>query len=394
LKLLTVSKTIYIGTELLSLTEGCFKMPCIDRFHDVSPSNKKQILNFENNNRTNQRSETTIKNYSKLLCCYARHLGNKSFDIATKQDVEDFFTTINYNPNSQDAMKIGLRFFYRWLNGLEKGDKLPESVRWLKTRGKKQIKRESKPKQLKARVVTEDEYNALMEASRGDLQTQAMIETLNWYGCRIGELLSMNLDCVEKIDIGTTITVLDSKTQPREITVLSKDHYPKALMEWLDNHPNRNQKDKPLWISTQSRTFHRRLTVAQAEQTINRLGERIGKRVTPHCFRHTSISRDRANNMEWTFIAVKYGLEKNSSQMEVYDHNDHDDFLEHYRKKHDTVIEPTYNELKNNYESRIKELEEKMNKMIDAEMHKGYLQQKQKQYEKESLEFQDDLGIA
>jgi site-specific recombinase XerD len=365
-------------------------MPCIDKFHDVSAKNKQLILNFENNNRTNGRSEATIKNYSKLLCYYARHLGNTTFANATKQDVEDFFSTITYNPNSQDTMKIGLRFFYRWLNGLEKSDRLPECVRWLQTRSKKQIKRGTNPRQLKERVITEDEYTCLMEASRGDLQTQAMVEVLNYYGVRVSELLSMNTDCVEKIDIGTTIIVLNSKTEPRSATLLANEHRPTKLLTWIDEHPHRGEKDKPLWISTQSRTYHQRLSVSQAEVIISTLGERAGlrKHLKCHFFRHTSLTRDCANGMPWTFVASKYGLEKNSCMQSVYDHNDHDKFLEHYRAKQGIVREPTPNEIKNSYEARIKELEDKLNKVVDSEMFRGYLVQQQKQNEKDLIEAQ------
>jgi integrase/recombinase XerD len=369
-------------------------MPSIDRFHDVSSQNKKRILDFENYNRINQRSDITIRNYSKLLCYYARHLGNKTFANATKKDVEDFFSNISYNANSQDTMKIGLRFFYRWLNDLEKGERLPECVRWLKTRGKKQIKRETNPKELKKRIITEDEYNVLLETSRGDLQTQAMVETLFWYGTRVSELLSMNVNSVTQNDIGVTIFVLESKTQPREATVLTKEHYPQALLNWIDNHPNRENPDKPLWFSTQSRTFQQRLSVSQAEKIINRLGERakIRKHIKCHDFRHTAITRDCVN-MAWTFVASKHGLEKNSCMQTVYDHNDHDKFLEHYRKQKDIIIEPSYNEIKKQkdtleeqYNRRLKELEEKFNKLLDEQMLQGYQKIQQQWYEKQRLE--------
>lgn len=370
-------------------------MPCIDRLHDVSNQNRQMILDFENYNRINQRSRATIRNYTKLLSYFGRHLGNKSFQEVTKKDVEEFFSGIKYNPNSQDMMKIGLRFFYRWMNDLEKGDRLPECVRWLKTRGKKQIKRETNPRQLKERIVTEDEYSRLIEISRGDLQAQAMIETLFWYGCRISELLSMNMDCVAHSDIGITITILTSKTEPRDATVLAKEHYPQKLMDWLDNHPNRGRSDRPIWISTDTRTYHRRLSVGQAEQLISTIGERanLGKHVKPHDFRHTSITRDCANGMAWTFVATKYGLEKNSCMQTVYDHNDHDKFLEHYRKQSNIVIKPTYNELEKqkqrleqDYNKRLQEMEQRFKEM---EIMLGFAQTQKRLHDKQTQELQE-----
>jgi site-specific recombinase XerD len=127
-------------------------MPRIDRFHDVSASNEKQILDFEKYNRINSRSDATIRNYTKHLCKFARHLKNQSFIDATKKDVEEVYIDISFNANSQDSSKIALRFFYRWLNDLEKGERLPECVRWLKTRGKKQIKRETNLKKIEREV--------------------------------------------------------------------------------------------------------------------------------------------------------------------------------------------------------------------------------------------------
>jgi len=80
-------------------------MPCIDRLRDVSNQNRQLILDFENYNRINQRSDATIRNYTKLISYFGRHLGNKSFQEVTKKDVEEFFSGIKYNPNSQDMMK-------------------------------------------------------------------------------------------------------------------------------------------------------------------------------------------------------------------------------------------------------------------------------------------------
>jgi len=62
-------------------------MPKIDRFHHVSSSNKEHILKFETYNRIYQGSEKTIGSYSKVLCKYARHLGNRSFEDVIEQDI-------------------------------------------------------------------------------------------------------------------------------------------------------------------------------------------------------------------------------------------------------------------------------------------------------------------
>jgi site-specific recombinase XerD len=65
----------------------------------------------------------------------------------------------------------------------------------------------------KQHIITRDEYERLLKACEGDVEYQALIETLYWYGCRISELLSMPLAGVATNEVGveSTKTTINNK---------------------------------------------------------------------------------------------------------------------------------------------------------------------------------------
>ena len=97
--------------------------------------------------------------------------------------------------------------------------------------------------------------------------------------------------------------------------------------------------------------------------TGRKLQKPLGKKITPHMFRHTAITRDCKNGMPWTHVTTKYGLTKNSRMQMVYDHNEHDEYLEWLKSRKDSVIAPSYNEIKKQKERIEKDFEQRLQSM-------------------------------
>lgn len=339
----------------------------IGKFHDVSKHNKEILLRFEEDNRLDNLSEITVMNYTKFMVKFGIFLKDKPFGNVTKDDVKEFLKNINYSSRSIETMKMALKKFYRWIYNLDKSDRQPDCVRWIKFKTYQQLEREKDIDDSKKKTISYEEYEQMIHSSTGNLQYQAIIETFYWYGCRISELLSMNVGDVEHMDIGVQITIRKSKTKPRKITVPESEHYPQYLMDWVDAHPYKHKSDKSLWISLRSdrRVHHKCLRKDTLDQTIHKISKNagIGKKITPHMFRHTAITRDCKNGMPWTHVTTKYGLTKNSRMQMVYDHNEHDEYLEWLKSRKDSVTAPSYNEIKKQKERIEKDFEQRLQSM-------------------------------
>lgn len=340
-----------------------------DKHSRFNPENKKNMENFIKQCKINDKSEKTIECYKSYLLKYARFLENKKFENATEMDVQQFFKEINLAKSSIQTMKIILKLFYRFIFKLEVGERLPDSVRWLKSKSQRQKIKEINIEEEKKKVITLEEYQKLMEYT-SDAQLKAIMEIGYWYGSRLGETLSMNVNGVKRKDEGTEITVQESKTKSREILVLDAEYYPTHLMNWLDMHPDKKNPDSPLFINlnTDHRVYGKRLTVNNIDRKIERLCRNVfgsDRKIISHMLRHTAITRDCSSGMPWTHVCTKYGLSKNSRMKEVYDHSGHDEFVNWMKSRYDVEEGETKsrNELLKQNELLVKEKDQDMQKI-------------------------------
>ena len=356
-------------------------MPIVKNLYSgVNAANIKTLEKYARELRLTDKSENTIKSYDRYLVKYARFLNNKKFIDAVKQDTMEFIENCNLADTSIETMKIILKRFYRWLHDIEKGDRLPDNVRWMKLKTQRQKDKNKDIDHKKKMTISHEEYQQMLNAT-GDLEYKAILQTLYLYGCRIGELLSMNIGGISQNDIGVEIKIRHSKTEPRPITV---EEYPKYLMDWIDAHPFKDQPDKPVWINlnTDHRVYKTRLYENAVEKKMHHIARDAGikKRIHPHMFRHSAITRDCKNGMPWTHVTTKYGLSKNSRMQVIYDHSKHDEYLEWLRKKSDHEEPQSYNEikkekelLKNKYDKEIQDLQSRMQRFEDLLEQKNHL---------------------
>jgi integrase/recombinase XerD len=96
------------------------------------------------------------------------------------------------------------------------------------------------------------------------------------------------------------------------------------LATWLDNHPQKNNPESPLWIV--KATACSQLTYGALRSRLKKILDRAGlkKRVWPYLFRHSRIapSIHRLTDEE---LDVVYGWKPGSQMKEVYIHLGDDD---------------------------------------------------------------------
>jgi site-specific recombinase XerD len=112
------------------------KLEKIEKDKDILPENWAKILEFKGNCVANGIRVRRALRYLDDLPKLSKLLG-KPFEKATKQDMErvpQLMEASSYSLLTKIDFRVTLKKFYKWLNGDEE---YPESVKWIKTTGKK-----------------------------------------------------------------------------------------------------------------------------------------------------------------------------------------------------------------------------------------------------------------
>ncbi len=272
---------------------------------NISNKNKNQILKFSQDCKLDISTGRNLR-YVQNLVRIAIWLG-KNFEKANKEDIKSLVGQINgmnYTEWTKQFYKVTIRKFYRWLNDSEED---PEITKWIKTTVKKNNQK------LPEDLLTEDEVKRLIDAATNP-RDKALVSVLYESGCRIGELLTLKIKNVSFDQYGAKILV-NGKTGPRRVRIIATVPY---LMEWINNHPCKNDPEYPLWIGFKAKKF---VTHAQARAILNSLKKSAGinKRIHPHLFRHSRATH-LANHLTEAQMKEYFGWTQSSNMASVYVH--------------------------------------------------------------------------
>ena len=166
-----------------------------------------------------------------------------------------------------------LKTFFKWLyNGEE-----PECTKWFKCSRKNVA--DKLPEHL---LVQEDIKKMIKFAS--NKRDKALIAVLWESGARIGEIGGMQIKDVVFDEFGCRI-IVSGKTGMRRIRLVNAAPY---LIEWINSHPNSNDPEAPLWVSTNVDKVSL-MTYDAMRLQLHKIARRAGlkKPVNPHNFRHS-----------------------------------------------------------------------------------------------------------
>jgi integrase/recombinase XerD len=249
------------------------------RIHDSATcsENKQKIDEFYRSLIVRGYSKSRVDKYLNTLHTITIFLG-MPFRQATRRDIEDILQRIESGGCSgwtKRDFKVILKTFYRWLRGTED---YPEEVRWIKAHESSRIK-------LPEELLTNEEAMRIVAAAE-TLRDKAFILVLDETGCRIGEILTLQIKHMQFDNYGACILV-NGKTGQRRVRVIASA--PK-LGQWIENHPLGSSTDSPLWVSLGTNSRNRLMTYGVAKETIEKLIIKAGirKRVYPHLFRHSN----------------------------------------------------------------------------------------------------------
>lgn len=258
-------------------------------------------------------SAKTRRNYlscqkSVLIC-----LGDIPIEVLTLEHVQRWQAYLNQSGHQQSTIKANLC-------------QLRCVLKFLKRRGMNVLDyRDIELPSIKRRehvVLDYSEVQQMIDATDNP-RDKAIIACLFSTGCRISELL--NLNCEDIIGNQAIVTGKGSKQR----TVFFDEKALKYLEEYLET---RSDNLPPLFISGQ----YRRITVTRVEQIIHVLtaGAGIDKIVTPHVFRHSTITDYIQNGAPMPMVQKIAGHASIQTTIDIYTHVSNPVIKETFTKYH------------------------------------------------------------
>ncbi len=217
--------------------------------HNSKEAVKRELEKIKKDRRIHKEDKVAIRKYYKELLAkgisYGRiakylrtlrklcHLLGKPFIKATKKDFIELVAKIERNQKwkewTKHDYKVILRRYYRWLKGLSDKDPFPDEVRWIS------INVRNANNKLPEDILTFEEVKKLAQTAYTK-RDKAFIITLFESGARIGEFLPLKIKDLEFGQYFCKIT-LRGKTGDRKLKLILSY---KPLVEWLEEHPNKN----------------------------------------------------------------------------------------------------------------------------------------------------------
>ena len=243
----------------------------------------------------------------KMIACWL----HEEFGKVTRADIEKLVRKIersDYAEWTKHDYRVVLKKFFKWLQGTED---YPPEVKWLSSTVKKERNR------LPEELLTQDEVKRLIAAA-ATARDRALIAILYESGCRIGELLSLQIRQLQKHPHGFQITVRAARGArgSRRLLLITTTPY---LTAWLNQHPRPKDPSAPLWPSFACRSTP--LTHRRASDILKTTAQRakVTKPVNPHSFRHARATH-LANHLTEAQMNEYFGWVQGSDMPSTYVH--------------------------------------------------------------------------
>lgn len=206
---------------------------------------------------------------------------------ASRRDVERVVAWINaqsYKNWTKHDLKLALRKLvqYARLGSCAEKTPIPAEVDWIPMKVDERDCR-VKPESL----LTVDDIKALMMRAE-NRRDRALVAVFFEAALRPAELLGMKVGSVEFKENYCIITV-NGKTGVKRIPIVAS-HRP--LLEWLEEHPRKDDIEAPLWASLSNNAKGNRVSYYYLRKLLQRLAKKAGlkKEVWPYLLRHSCLT--------------------------------------------------------------------------------------------------------
>lgn len=276
----------------------------------ISEENRGTIQRFNDYNFSRDLSKARIIRNSTSMRLIAKRL-NKDFPTFTKEDVEKLLVMLKKEGKAVSSIetdKVVMRSFFKWLNN--SGDEVPDCVKWYKCRGSLGTHK------LPDELLEPEDVKKLIKFALNK-RDKALIAMLWDSGARVGEIGGLQIKNVAFDEFGCRIMV-DGKTGMRRIRMV--ECAPPYLLEWLNAHPDSQNKEAPLWVNVEQHVGEQ-ITHCYIMKMLRKAAKRakISKPVNPHQFRH-SRATNLSQHLTEAQMKVYFGWTQSSRMAARYVH--------------------------------------------------------------------------
>ena len=249
---------------------------------------------------------------------------NQEWTTLVKDDINNLVAVVmrNYAKNGQethtsyDHKKI-LKLWFRFVklgNRLHKKVGTPDELFDVEMK-------EVSNNLVREQLIDSDDLFQLIANSMNP-RDKAMWAVSYEAGLRIGEFCSLKLRHVAYDKHGFLISVI-GKTGSRKVRLHSSQV---ELSAWLNTHPFKDDPEAWLWINLNKKQYGLRMKPDSVRKQLGKTVKRsnIKKRIYPHLFRHSEITRIVIRTPDLT-MKERHGFSANSKMIARYSHLNQDD---------------------------------------------------------------------
>jgi integrase/recombinase XerD len=330
---------------------------------NISEKNKQLITSFLQNCINESLSNARVSFYISKFKIITRII-KKDFDKCEKEDIEKFISEISSRYDKAETRRafiVTIKKFYRYLTGEDN----PKIISWIKGKNyNKTAKRQSEKIKID-NILTAQEVELMIEKASNP-RDRAFLGLLYYSAGRIGEVITLRIKDIEFNDY-RTIVGLNGKTGYRKVPVIECS---KLLKDWLEYHPDKNNKEAYVWVSFADINRIKNLNIggknkrklkepkinssqhiggryiAKRLEELRRLAG-IDKKVNPHNFRHSRLTALGIMGIDEDMIKLYAGHSKNSNVTSAYKHYSYDNLNDEFDKLYGIKTEEKSNELIN-----------------------------------------------
>ncbi len=250
-----------------------------------NPESREAIDTYTIEKRANGRKWSSINSTTNTLLKLANFIPEKSVTDYDKEDLVRFIAHLSdgYAFSTVTKMKVHTKNFYLHHKGDPDLKEYPDCIKWLQTTGSTNGNRKDPDVLLNRNDVKK------MIKKCDHPRDKAIIAVLYESGARLSEFLGLKLRSIDFDKYGAIMRLnpdADNKTGTRRIRLVESEPY---LRDWIQHHPDQDDKNAPLFISLASRSYGTQLSNSGCRGLLNKIADRtdIGKNVYPHLFRHS-----------------------------------------------------------------------------------------------------------
>ena len=283
----------------------------VETSNKISTENKQKILEYHRSLVNDGLANPTRVKHLQVLNTIAEKLQAQEFQNLSKKDIEDLVFWIRSeknNPWTVHKYLVSIKKFYKWLRNSEE---YPLEVKWIKSNVK------NSQCKLPENLLSQEDVKKLINACENP-RDKCFLSLLNELGCRIGEILTLDIKQIEDCTDYFRVTIQHSKTQPRKLKVIDSKPF---IAQWLNKHAKLQGQNSPLFIGIGSQNKNERLDYDACRMLLKKIAKRAGiqKAINPHQWRHSTATR-YAKFMSYSQLCHWFGWVIGSKTASIYIH--------------------------------------------------------------------------